>query len=89
MKYFLHKKETGSKAARFHYTIKDETGAIISDRKSNREYVAATINGQFYFGRIDLIGKGDHGKTVKFAEAKNPDTLDGVKNIAYLVNDGQ
>jgi hypothetical protein len=66
MKYILNVTVTGNKAGKFHYTITDETGKVISERKSNREYVAATINGQYYFGRLDLIGKGDHGKQVKF-----------------------
>lgn len=66
MKYTLNVKETGSKAARFHYTVTDETGTVISERKSNRQYVACTINGQYYFGRLDLIGKGDHGKQVQY-----------------------
>ena len=65
MKYILNVKETGNKAAKFHYTITDENGVIISERKSSREYVAATIDGRFYFGRLDLIGKGDHGKGLK------------------------
>lgn len=65
MKYTLNVKETGNKAAKYHYTITDEHGKVISERKSNRTYVAATINGQYYFGRIDLVGKGDHGKQIK------------------------
>ena len=66
MTYTLNVKETGNKAGKFHYTITDESGSIISERKSNREYVACTINGQFYFGRLDLIGKGDHSRQVKW-----------------------
>lgn len=66
MTYILNVKETGNKAGKFHYSVTDENGNIISERKSNNEYVACTINGRFYFGRIDLIGKGDHGKYLKF-----------------------
>lgn len=58
-------KETGNKAGKYHYQVIDETGKVLTERRSNREYVACTINGQFYFGRLDLIGKGDHGKQVK------------------------
>lgn len=68
MKYFLIKKETGNKAAKFHYTVVDENGKIISERNSNREYVACTIEGNYYFGRLDLIGKGDHGKYLKYCQ---------------------
>lgn len=65
MTYKLTVTETGNKSAKFHYKVVDETGNIISERKSNREYVACTIHGQYYFGRLDLIGKGDHGRGVK------------------------
>lgn len=77
--YNLNKKDTGRKSGRFHYTITDATGKILSERKSDREYVAATINGQYYFGRLDLIGKGDHGKQVKILAP------DQQTPIAYLV----
>ena len=66
MEYTLEVKETNNKAGRFHYTVKDSTGKVISERKSNREYVACTITGSHYFGRLDLIGKGDHGRSVKW-----------------------
>ena len=75
MTYKLIVKETGNKAGKFHYTITDEAGNIISERKSNREYVAATINGSFYFGRIDLIGKGDHGRQVKWCVENNKEPV--------------
>jgi hypothetical protein len=65
MTYTLNIKETGNKAAKFHYTVTDESGNIISERRSNREYVACSIDGTYYFGRLDLIGKGDHGKYLK------------------------
>lgn len=70
-KYTLNVKETGNKAAKYHYTITDETGTVISERKSNRVYVAATANGSFYFGRLDLVGKGDHGKQVRWCIENN------------------
>ena len=65
MTYKLVVTETGNKAAKYHYQVIDETGNVISERKSNREYVACTVSGSFYFGRLDLIGRGDHGKFVK------------------------
>lgn len=46
------------------YQVIDETGKVISKRTSTRKYVACTINGEFYFGRIDLIGKGEYGQMV-------------------------
>lgn len=75
MKYTLNVKETGNKASKFHYTITDENGNLITERKSNREYVAATVNGQFYFGRLDLIGKGDHGRQVKWCIENNREAI--------------
>jgi hypothetical protein len=58
-------KQTQLKNGKFHYQVIDENGNVISDRKSNREYVACTVNGSMYFGRLDLIGKGDHGRFIK------------------------
>lgn len=58
-KYILTKTPKGKK---FLYEVKDENGNVISQRTSTRNYVACTANGEFYFGRLDLIGKGDHGK---------------------------
>lgn len=68
MNYTLRVTETKNKAGKFHYQVIDKTGKVISERKSNRTYVACTINGQFYFGRLDLIGKGDHGKQIKIQQ---------------------
>ena len=68
--YTLNKKETNNKAAKFHYTITDEEGNIVAERKSNLDYVAATANGKYFFGRYDLIGKGDHGKETKAIEKR-------------------
>lgn len=68
-RYTLRVTELSTKAAKYGYEVIDnETGAVISSRKSNREYVACTIDGSFYFGRLDLIGKGDHGRRVKSCE---------------------
>jgi hypothetical protein len=66
MKYKLNVTETNKKTGKFHYTVTDENGNLISERKSNREYVACTANGSFYFGRLDLIGKGDHGRSLNY-----------------------
>lgn len=46
------------------YQVIDETGKVISKRTSTREYVACTIDGRYYFGSLDLIGKGDHGNAL-------------------------
>jgi hypothetical protein len=75
MNYKLIVKETGKKNGKFIYTVTDENGNVISTRQSNREYVAATINGEFYFGRIDLIGKGDHGRRMKNLEKNGESPL--------------
>lgn len=65
MEYTLTRFEIGLKAAKYYYEIRDSNGAVIFVRKSNRDYVACTSDGRFFFGRIDLIGKGDHGRAVK------------------------
>ena len=64
----LIKTETGNKSAKFVYSIVDANGNVLQTRSSNREYVAATICGKFYFGRLDLIGKGDHGRYMKWTK---------------------
>lgn len=63
MNYKLTKTQKGKK---FLYTVTDENGTVISDRLSTRDYVACTANGAFYFGRLDLIGKGDHGRSIAY-----------------------
>lgn len=44
------------------YEIHDETGKTVAKRTSTRKYVACTVDGELFFGRRDLVGKGDHGK---------------------------
>ena len=54
------------------YQVIDETGKVISKRLSTRKYVACTIDGSYYFGRLDLIGKGEHGQTLaRIQDSKN------------------
>ena len=63
--YTLHK-SAANKAGAFTYQVTDNTtGQVVSKRYSKRHYVACTIDGSFYFGRTDLVGQGDHGKTNK------------------------
>lgn len=76
MTYTLTRIETGKKAAKYRYEIKDANGNLLDYRNSNREYVACTNDCKFFFGRLDLICKGDHGRNVK-AGYYSP--------IAYLV----
>ncbi|QEA10426.1 hypothetical protein BARC2635_0014 [Bacteroides phage Barc2635] len=59
----LTKKQKGDK---FVYAVVDEKNNVISTRTSKRDYVACTVNGEFYFGRIDLIGKGKHGECISY-----------------------
>jgi len=83
MNYELKVIETKSKTSKFHYQVINEAGKVISERRSNREYVAATVDGQFYFGRLDLIRKGDHGKAIRYAEGWRYNNKDKfVPNIA-------
>lgn len=63
--YTLTKKTLPS--GKFHYIVTDANGAVVSERKSGRDYVACSACGYFYFGRLDLIGKGEHGKTIAHA----------------------
>ena len=54
--------KTELKNGKFLYEVKDENNNTISKRTSTRHYAACTIDGSHYFGRVDLIGKGDHGR---------------------------
>ena len=84
-KYILSKKAKGKK---YQYTVTDEKGNVISTRTSAREYVACTADGSFYFGRLDLIGKGDHGKRLSHMAAilANPEA-EYKKQVAYFTPD--
>jgi hypothetical protein len=66
MNYELKVTEINTKASKYLYQVIDEVGNVISERKSNKEYVACTPYGSTYFGRLDLIGKGNHGQAIKF-----------------------
>lgn len=63
---------TALKNGKTLYQVIDNHGNIISKRTSTRNYVACTIDGSYYFGRLDLIGKGEHGQTLsRIAEYKD------------------
>ncbi len=83
MTYKLTVNETKNKAGKYHYQVVDENGNVISERRSNRIYVACTINGGFYFGRKDLVGKGDHGRQIKGCITRNQQPYP----VAYLENE--
>lgn len=59
------------KGKQFQYVVTDEAGNVVSKRISKRSnYVACTAFGDFYFGRRDLIGKGEHGRCLNSVLAK-------------------
>lgn len=81
-KYILVKKVKGKK---YEYQVIDaDSKAIVSKRTSAREYVACTADGSFYFGRLDLIGKGDHGKRLSHTAEilANPETCAKVVDVS-------
>jgi hypothetical protein len=85
-KYILVKKVKGKK---YEYQVIDaDSKAIVSKRTSAREYVACTADGSFYFGRLDLIGKGDHGKRLNHTAEilANPEKA-YKKMVAYFTPD--
>ena len=51
-----------TKGKKFIYEVKNEAGEIKAQRISARDYVACTADGSLFFGRRDLIGKGEHGR---------------------------
>ena len=66
-KYILTKTQKGKK---YLYEVKDENGNVVSKRTSTRDYVACSVSGEFYFGRLDLVGKGDYGKRLAGAQKR-------------------
>lgn len=62
---FIGKLYRRKHGAKFQYYTIIEGGLEVVLRTSARDYVACTEGGSFFFGRLDLIGAGDHGKTVK------------------------
>lgn len=69
--YKLSKEQIGKS---FLYTVTDENNNVLSKKLSKRNYVACVARGDYYFGRLDLIGKGDHGKNLSRVRAilQNP-----------------
>lgn len=89
--YKLRKTDTGRKNGRYHYEVLSPSGDVVSERRSNRDYVAANINGAFYFGRVDLVGKGEHGLMLRMisegfcAKGVDPEAFrKELETIAYL-----
>lgn len=82
-KYILTKTQKGKK---YLYEVKDENGNVVSKRTSTRDYVACSVSGEFYFGRLDLIDKGDHGKELSRTTEilANPERA-YKKQVAYFV----
>ena len=66
-KYILTKAQKGKK---YLYEVKDGNGNVVSKRTSTRDYVACSVSGEFYFGRLDLVGKGDYGKRLAGAQKR-------------------
>jgi hypothetical protein len=62
--------ETKNKAGVFLYEVIGEDGSVIATRRSNRTYVACYVYGnaqegyttQYWFGRYDLVDKGDSAR---------------------------
>ena len=67
---------TALKNGKTLYQVINENGDVISKRTSTRKYVACTIDGSYYFGRLDLIGKGDHGKVLANIQDCKVNTLE-------------
>lgn len=62
--------KTPVKGGKYEYEVFDKKGKLISRRLSKRDYVACTTDGYYFFGRLDLIGKGEHGKRLNDARRR-------------------
>ena len=87
-----------AKGKKFIYEVKNEAGEIKAQRISARDYVACTADGSLFFGRRDLIGKGEHGRQLAAYRAGSvnsreseayrkscKEAVEVLENIAYLV----
>ena len=62
--------KTNNKAGIYHYQVIDKaTGNVLAERRSNRKYVAATIDGNIFFGRLELAQKDAASRITKGAPA--------------------
>lgn len=75
--------KTQLKNGKFEYCVIDQDNNVISSRTSARDYVACTISGSYYFGRLDLIGKGEHGQKLNNCEKWLKVTESEYQNSAY------
>ena len=66
-KYILNKTQKGAKF--LYEVIEVSSNKVVTTRTSARDYVACTISGEFFFGRLDLVGKGDHGRILNRSNA--------------------
>jgi hypothetical protein len=93
-KLILTKTQKGNK---YLYEVKNEAGEVVAKRHSSRDYVACTSNGELFFGRIDLINKGEHARQIlvymqgstNLSNGESyrkycQESLDILRNIAYL-----
>lgn len=51
------------------YTVINEQGVVISTTKDKRDFVACTINGDFYFGRTNLVNKNGRARAKRLQNA--------------------
>jgi hypothetical protein len=50
--------KTGNKRGLYHYqVVEKKTDKVLAERHSNRKYVAATLDGGRFFGRLELAAK--------------------------------
>lgn len=52
----------------FVYEVTNDAGDVITRRLSKRDFVACTTHGEFFFRRLDLVGRGVHGRVIKYWE---------------------
>ena len=57
MNYELKVTEINTKEAKYLYQVVDDNGNVISQRKSNREYVYCTVNAVYCSSKIGKIEK--------------------------------
>ncbi|MCD8286214.1 MAG: hypothetical protein LUD50_03190 [Clostridia bacterium] len=73
--HYTLRKET-LKDGSFLYSVLDESGNVIKTRKTGHEYVACCVFDNLFFGKVSLIGKGEHARRIAYAKhVINGDTV--------------
>ena len=65
---YVLRKSSVSRNLFLYEVVNVESGSVVASRTSSRHYVACTVNGEHFFSRRDLVGRGAHGRSLRAME---------------------